>query len=150
MKQHISEKAKQRNLIILGVTGFGILIFIVIGIIGLYLPGDSKTPGGFLFLLLPITFLINAYFKRCTSCSALWAEIEDTGKTEEVSRKKGYRTRTDTHDIKNSNGDVIGTTKNSYQVRVQTSTHRHYYHCVLCNYVWTKEKQTTNDSFDED
>ena len=156
-----SDIAKEHNKKILGWVFGGIGIGIVLIVVGLIHDAIIKYNYASEFssalyqlsilgFVVPLGFLFFAYTKKCPSCHALNAEVEDVGQKHEIGRKKGYRTRTDTHDIKNSNGDVVGKTENSYQVRVLVTTHRHYYHCKVCNHSWTKDKRTEDDEFDDE
>ena len=156
-----SEKAKQHNGkflwtvfgVILALISFTLLVLVIYRFTfnpnweAIFAPFLGISGG---IIIVALMFLYSAFAKRCPSCHALNAEVGDVTNKQELSRKKGYRTRTETQDIKNSDGDVIGKTERSYQVRVLTTTHLHYYHCKVCNHAWTKEKQTTSDNFDED
>jgi hypothetical protein len=145
-----------RNIRILGIV-FGINA-ILMASVAITQTLDSSFNNVFLILLvaciftgsISLGFLGYAFFTRCPSCNSLFAQVEDTSKKEALSRTKGYRTKTETQDIKNPNGDVIGKTERTYQVRVLTSVHRHYYQCKICNHAWTKDIKTTRENFNDD
>jgi hypothetical protein len=78
-------------------------------------------------------------YEMCPSCYALFGAVKDTEKTELLSQDRRFRNRTKTQEVKNAQGEKIGTTDVNYQVQVQISVYRYYYHCKVCSHTWAKE-----------
>lgn len=98
---------------------------------------------GIFFVLI----MVNAYSNQCPSCNALWARNE-TDK-EAIDRQRGYKTVTRKDEVRNSRGDVIGTTERQEQIRVMKVTYRHYYKCGNCGHKWTGTSKSEYENFTE-
>jgi hypothetical protein len=161
------DKAKAHNrreiftMVLLNILIVG-LVFVGTSIYFSNLPIEqlgNRTPGGeltantggtaFVALIFDTFILWGSLSSKCPSCKAFGGRVVDHKKQVELSRKEGYRTRSETSDIKAQDGTVIGTTKINRQVRVQTITYQNHFHCRYCGYQWIGEKKEEHENFDQ-
>jgi tetratricopeptide (TPR) repeat protein len=138
-----ADKSNERNLMVWILAG----IFIIISGILMGTGEGGAIVLGIIGIIVVAYTLLWAYLKRCPGCGSLFAET--TVRTEEIDRKKGFKTVTRTDKRRNRNGEIIGETQRKEQVRVATVKSRQYHECNVCGYKWSTTSSRDHEDFKE-
>ena len=81
-----------------------------------------------------LAYLAGEYSERCPKCDKWGARKEIDSAI--LDSKSGYETVTREDEIRDDEGNRIGTVEREEQVHVTTQTVRKHYRCKYCGYEW--------------